>query len=123
MNKFINSCSCPQCDNPLPFLARFSRWKKIGFFPQPKYECFICGTISKIKVSWPDALWAWPLTFLVVVGIAHLLRSVPLFASFLDNPSGIGAIVFGVIAGILSGVGIRRGFRLFRVIEEPPHRE
>ena len=114
MDKIINNCACPQCDNPLPFLIGFSKWRKIGFFLQPKYECFNCGTISKMKVSWPDALWAWPLTILVVVGTARFFKGIPFFASFLDNPSGMGAVVFGAIVGIMAGLGGRRGFRLFR---------
>ena len=118
MNKLINNCACPHCDNPLPFLIRSSRWRKIGFFLRPKFECHICGTISEMKVYWFDALWSWPLTVFVVVGAARLSRSIPLFASFLDSPSNIGAIVFGAIAGVLIGLGFRRGFRLFQVLSD-----
>ena len=68
-----------------------------------------------MKVYWPDALWAWPLTFLVVIGAARLSRSIPFFASFLDSSWDVGGIVFGAMAGVLFGLGFRRGFRLVQV--------
>ena len=67
-----------------------------------------------MKISWRDAIWVWPLTFFLVIGISEVSNHVSFISSFLCDPSGIGAILFGTIVGIISGIGFRRGLRLFK---------
>jgi hypothetical protein len=116
MEKFINSCSCPTCNNPLPFIG-YARWKQTRYFPYPRFKCPNCGAISEMKVCWEDAIVAWPLTFFVVLGMANVFNS-SFFASYRCESSGIDAIVFGAIAGLVIGLGGRRGCRLYNVAHD-----
>ncbi len=104
--------TCPSCGHQFPLFAGCSSSRvRSGLVPAPWLRCPECEALSRQKVAWARALWAWPLALSVVVGIVALLRNAsPLVQLHRNHPGVYGAL--GGLSMLPVFLLIRLGLRL-----------
>ena len=102
----INSLFCPKCGYEFPLFPRGSQTIRTSLFLSPWLRCPKCETLSHMRISWLDAVWAWPITLILLLGLISCRRS----GVFGHAP--IGSALYGCVAGLIIGLGIRRGMRM-----------
>jgi len=102
---------CPKCGEKFPFWMWSSSRVRNGLFSNPWFKCAHCGSLSRVGISWPHALWAWPLGFFVIISIIELFHNADsLVALHRHNPG-----IYGMLAGLSAApffVIIRIGMKL-----------
>lgn len=108
--RIVNSFVCPKCGTAFPLFISPSRWVRVSVFTL-WVRCSHCGAICRLKVTW-DALWAWPVTLGLVILLLGVVKTTPFFIELHRNDPSIYGAIGGLAAGLLFGLGIRRGCRL-----------
>lgn len=108
----INSLFCPKCGYEFPLIPRRSQTIRTSMFLSPWFRCPKCETISHMRVSWLDALWAWPMTLIILQALVACGRS----GVFGQGP--LKGMLSGVAFGLAIGLGLRRGMRLVSISGE-----
>jgi len=111
---------CPKCGKKFPLFTRPSSVIRRGFFSTPWIRCSNCGTISRATISWSNAFWAWPLSFLIYKSIPWFQKT-RYFKNFYKNYSSI-YYLFCIFLMIAIFYFMRCGFKLVSVSEVSYHK-
>ena len=65
-----------------------------------------------MKLSIINALWAWPLTFAIVMFLPKYVVYMP----FIKNIVLIWSMLFGLFIGVTIGIGLRWGYKLEEIV-------
>jgi len=113
---------CPGCGARFPFWMNSSNLVRRGFFFMSTrwFKCSHCETVSRLTLSWPHALWAYPLVGLTVISVfASFWRMDGLIELHRNNP-----VAHEVLMWLCVGLGmmpIRYGLKLRPVFGLPKH--
>jgi len=111
--------TCPSCGRNFPFFPGFSKSRiRTGYFSAPRLQCQSCGLVFRQTVSWVNALWAWPLTLLVLALVIWTLHTIPFFVELHRDVSWLFGGIGGGLAGLIAGLGLRPSLRFVPLSEE-----
>lgn len=111
--RILNGFVCPECGVDFPFFVASARIRG-GLFSFPLLKCRHCGAISRETISWVNALWAWPLAFLLLGGVIWVLRTTSFFTDLRHSSPLLYGVVSGVIIGLVIGINLRLSLKLVR---------
>jgi len=115
--RVFNSFFCPGCTRDFPLFARGTQVIRNGPFRWPYFRCSRCSLLSGVRVHWVDAMWAWPVTIMLLSVMVEFKE-----VSGLRHSTGF-MLVYGAIGGLVIGIGFRRGCRLQPLFSNADTRE
>src|ERR1043166_5658415 len=104
----VNSFVCPQCERHFPIFPRtFQRTTRGNFSLFPYLRCSNCEAICRAVVNVRSAMWAWPVSILML-GLWYATLKTTSFGVELRHahPSWYG-ILAGLGLGLIGALGLR----------------
>jgi hypothetical protein len=118
MKGILSHLTCPGCGKAFPLFGGFSQRIRRGFLLAPAVKCNSCGMISRGRLSLQKVLYAWPLTFLLLLLVICIFRNAGILVSLRHNYSAIYGLIGGAIMGLILGIGLNQGYILVPLFDE-----